>query len=167
MLDVKIFQGSTLQWRHNKRDSVSNHLHSSDSSVELIRNNITSGRVFDFIVVSIKFFHKCTNSLIANKAIGHDSLNAKFLKLCGSHIAKPNCNLFNQCVNQSLFPTDMKLAEIRPMFKKNDNLDKENYRSVNILTVMSKVFDYMISGQIISFFLQHPKSCPIRLQKML
>ena len=121
--------------------------HSSHSSVELIKNNITSGRV-----VSVDIFHKYINSLDANKRIGHDGLNAKFLKLCGSHIAKPYCDLFNQCVNQSMFPIDMKLAEISPMFKKNDNLDKENYRSVNILTAMSKVFEYIISDQMISFF---------------
>ena len=46
----------------------------------------------------------------------------------------------------------MKLAEISPMFKKNDNLDKENYRSVNILTIMSKVFEYILSDQMIMFF---------------
>ena len=108
--------------------------------------------MFDFSVVSVDIFHRYIHSLDTNKAIGHDGLNAKFLKLCGSHIAKPYCDLFNQCVNQSMFPTDMKLAEISPMFKKNDNLDKENYRSVNILTAMSKVFEYIISDQMISFF---------------
>ena len=46
----------------------------------------------------------------------------------------------------------MKLAEISPMFTKNDNLDKENYRSVNILTAMSKVFEYILSDQMIMFF---------------
>ena len=126
--------------------------HSSHSNVELIKNNITSGRVFDFSVVSVDIFYEYINSLDANKAIGHDGLNAKFLKLCGSHIAKPYCDLFNQCVNQSMFPTDMKPAEISPIFKKNDNLDKENYRSVNILTAMAKVFEYIISDQMMSFF---------------
>ena len=46
----------------------------------------------------------------------------------------------------------MKLAEISPMYKKNDNLDKQNYRSVNILTTMSKVFEYILSDQMIMFF---------------
>ena len=95
--------------------------------------------MFDFSVVSVEIFHKYVNSLDANKAIGHDGLNANFLELCGSHIVKPYRDLFNQCVNQSMFLTDIKRAEISPMFKKNDNLDKENYRSVNILTAMSKV----------------------------
>ena len=63
--------------------------HSSHSSVELIKNNNTSGGVFDLSVVSVDICHKCIHSLDANKAIGHDGLNAKFLKLCGSHIAKP------------------------------------------------------------------------------
>ena len=46
----------------------------------------------------------------------------------------------------------MKLAEISQMFKKNDNLDKENYRSVNILTAMSKIFEYILLDQMIMFF---------------
>ena len=124
--------------------------HSFHSSVD--QNSITSGRVFEFSVVPVEISDKYINSLDANKATGHDGLNAKFLRLCGSHIAKSYYDLFNQCVNQSMFPTDMKLAEISLMFKKNDNLDKENHRSVNILTAMSKVFEYIISDQMISFF---------------
>ena len=87
-----------------------------------------------------------------------------FLKLCGFHIAKPYCALFNQCVSKSIFPTDMKLAEISPKFKKNDNLDKENYRSVNILTTMSKVFEYTLSDQMIMFFsnILNPSLSPYR-----
>ena len=126
--------------------------HSSHSSVELIKKNMSSGKLFDFSVVSVEIFHKYIDNLDAKKAIGHDGLNAKFLKLCGFHIAKPYCALFNQCVSKSIFPTDMKLAEISPMFKKNDNLDKENYRSVNILTTMSKVFEYILSDQMKMFF---------------
>ena len=51
-----------------------------------------------------------------------------------------------------MFPTDMKLAKMSPIFKKNDNLDKENYRPVNTLTAMSKVFEYIISDQMILLF---------------
>ena len=112
---------------------------------------MSSGKLFDFSVVSVEIFHKYIDNLDAKKAIGHDGLKAKFQKLCGFHITKPYCALFNQCVSKSIFPTDMKLAEIIPMFKKNDNLDKENYRSVNILTAMSKVFEYILSDQMIMF----------------
>ena len=46
----------------------------------------------------------------------------------------------------------MKLSEISPIFKKNDSLSKENYRSVNILTVISKVFERIISDQLTKYF---------------
>ena len=87
------------------------------------------------------------------KAIGHDGLATKFLKICGAGVAKPFSELFNLCILSATFPTDMKLAEISPVFKKNDNLDKVNYRSVNILTAISKVFEYILSDQMTEFFI--------------
>ena len=47
----------------------------------------------------------------------------------------------------------MKLAEISPVFEKNDNLDKVNYRSVNILTTISKVFKCVLSDHMNEFFI--------------
>ena len=38
------------------------------------------------------------------------------------------------------FPDDLKLEEVNSIFKKNDDLDKENYRAVSVLFNMSKVF---------------------------
>ena len=38
-----------------------------------------------------------------------------------------------------------------PVFKKNDNLDKENYRSVSLLCPMSKVFERIIYIEVASF----------------
>ncbi len=35
----------------------------------------------------------------------------------------------------------MKNAEITPIFKKKDDMDKENYRPISILAVFSQVFD--------------------------
>ena len=64
---------------------------------------MSSGKLFDFSVVSVEIFHKYIDNLDVKKAIGHDGLNAKFLKLCGFHIAKPYCALFNQCVSKSIY----------------------------------------------------------------
>ena len=48
----------------------------------------------------------------------------------------------------------MKLAEISPIYKKkDDNLRKENYRSVNLLNIMiSKVFERILADQLIAYF---------------
>ena len=52
--------------------------HSSHGRIDLKQH--TSGRVFDFSVVFVEIFNKYISSFVVNKAIGHDGLNAKFLK---------------------------------------------------------------------------------------
>ena len=44
---------------------------------------------------------------------------------------------------------------VTPLHKKNSNLDKENYRPVSILPVISKIHERAINEQLCSFFSQH------------
>ena len=41
--------------------------------------------------------------------------------------------LFNTSVKDNLFPSDLKYANVSPLFKKDDNTNKENYRPISIL----------------------------------
>ena len=43
---------------------------------------------------------------------------------------------------------ELKLAKVMPIFKKKDDLDKENYRPVSILPHVSKVFERIMYHQI-------------------
>ena len=49
------------------------------------------------------------------------------------------------------FSDDLKLAEVSPIFQENDDLDKENYRPVNVLFNESKVFERVTYNQIDEF----------------
>ena len=40
--------------------------------------------------------------------------------------------IINVSFENACFPDELKLSEVRPIFKKNDHLDKENYRPVSI-----------------------------------
>ena len=60
--------------------------------------------------------------------------------------------IFNMCIATSSFPSEMKLADISPIFKKDDSLCKENYRSVNLLTIAFKVFENIMSDQLTDYF---------------
>jgi hypothetical protein len=42
----------------------------------------------------------------------------------------------------------MKMANITPLYKKKDKLNKDNYRSENLLIALSKVLEKIISNQI-------------------
>ena len=49
--------------------------------------------------------------------------------------------IINYSFENKSFPNLLKFGEVCPIFKKKDELDKENYRPVSILPVMSKVFE--------------------------
>ena len=57
-------------------------------------------------------------------------------------------SLITQIINLSFengcFPDNLKLAEVSPICKKNDYLDKENYRPVSVFFNVSKVFERII-----------------------
>ena len=57
-------------------------------------------------------------------------------------------NLFNECLITGIFPDNLKLADITPVFKKKDYLNKENCRSVNVLPSISNIFEKLMQKQI-------------------
>ena len=64
--------------------------------------------------------------------------------------------LFSDSIEKSDFPQNLKLADIKPVYKKNDPLDETNYRPVRVLPVASNVFERLMQKQIndfINFFL--------------
>ena len=57
------------------------------------------------------------------------------------------------CINHSIketgtFPSSLKSGNITPIFKKDDPLDKPNYRPVSILPLLSKVYERIIYNQL-------------------
>ena len=47
-----------------------------------------------------------------------------------------------------IFPMNLKLADLSPVFKATDKHDKGNYRPVSILPALSKIFERLLSYQI-------------------
>ena len=61
---------------------------------------------------------------------------------------------FNDSVEKSNFPSSLKHANKTPVFKKGDRDSKDNYRPVNVLPNMSKIFERCIFRQLYSFMLE-------------
>ena len=88
----------------------------------------------------------------SNKAVGHDCLHAAFLKYSGDNMSTSLCNVFNASIYSCDFPSILKWDYINPIYKKKDNLCKENCRFVNISTVVSEVFERISSDYLIAYF---------------
>ena len=74
------------------------------------------------------------------------------LKIVSLNIATPLASLINASIRQCQFPRDLKLANVSPVFKKKDNLDKVNYRPVSILPAISKIYEGLLVEQMTCHF---------------
>ena len=50
------------------------------------------------------------------------------------------------------FPSILKYAEVTPIYKKENNLKRDNYRPVSILTVISKLYETVLNTQMVDHF---------------
>ena len=46
----------------------------------------------------------------------------------------------------------MKYANVTPVYKKKERLCKDNYRQISILPSFSKIFEYIMAGQVSTYF---------------
>ena len=54
--------------------------------------------------------------------------------------------------DQCLFPDNLKFGELSPLYNRDDDLQKENYRPVCILIAMSKIFKRSMSDHMGTYF---------------
>ena len=87
-------------------------------------------------------------SLSTNKAVGYDEIPAKFVKKIAHKLSKPLTQIINRCIIENAFPSKLKNANISPVYKKKDKLNKDNFRSVNILPIISKIMERVMYNQI-------------------
>ena len=125
---------------------------STHPSIQAIRSNHQNIETFEFKHITDKDTSKYIDKVGINKATGLDNLSAKLIKIAKPAIARPLTNLVNKMINVHTFPTRLKEARLTPIFKKNESLDKQNYRPVSILQITSKIFERSINDQLSSHF---------------
>ena len=97
-------------------------------------------RTFDFHTVDAGTVMSMIKNINPRKATGYDNIPGKLIKIAHQELSIPLCNLINKSMKLRCFPGIMKSAEVAPLYKKDNNLKRDNYRHVSILTVISKLF---------------------------
>ena len=72
---------------------------------------------------------------------------------------------FNKSLELRKFPSEMKLADVTPVFKNEDQTKKENYRPISILSNLSKVFERCLYNQLSVLFDKTLSICQCRFTK--
>ena len=64
----------------------------------------------------------------------------------------------NDCLLKGSFPDSLKLANVTPVHKKDESTDKENYRAVSVLPLLSKIFERLVYDQLNEYLDQYLNS---------
>ena len=81
------------------------------------------------------------NTIDPNKSPGPDKIPGRLLKELAPQIACSLCRLFNLSLSLAVFPDRWKLADLTPIFKKDDFTLVNNYRPISLLCTLSKVLE--------------------------
>ena len=130
------------------------HRHKGHPSVVDIISQMMSNNMDDFRFheITIATVAKKLSLLNIHKSTGPDAIPGKLLKQVSQEISPILCNIFNACIKGNVFPHDMKKANVTPIYKKLDSLCKGNYRPINTLSIISKIFEMLIAEQLTGHF---------------
>ena len=78
-------------------------------------------------------------SLNTSKAARMDQISATFLRDSADVFAPTLRNIINLSIKLSAFPEECKIAKLKPIFKKGTRTDPQNYRSISLLPLVSKI----------------------------
>ena len=84
-------------------------------------------------------------------AAGWDSVSMKLLKSVQPAIIHPLTYVLNLSLTTGIFPRELKIARVIPLFKSGDITVLSNYRPVSVLPAVSKILEKLMFVRLLSF----------------
>lgn len=96
----------------------------------------------------VSFINKVKNHV----SPGHDDILAVPLKHVSSLICDVLCYIANRMLESGVYPNQLKIAPICPVYKSGGKNDISNYRPISVLPVLSKACEGVINTRLENFF---------------
>jgi hypothetical protein len=80
-----------------------------------------------------------------------DKIPAKIIRIASPVIANSLAKIFNRAITSDSVPSEWKAARVTPLHKKGPRNLLNNYRSISILPVVSKVFEKVLYEQLYDY----------------
>ena len=90
-----------------------------------------------------------------SKLAGIAKVSGRFLKDGGNILAKPITKICNISISSGLFPSDCKIAKLKPLYKRESKAIPENFRPISLLPLISKVIERIVYDHVYNFLLQN------------
>jgi Reverse transcriptase (RNA-dependent DNA polymerase) len=109
----------------------------------------------DLIQTSQAEVEEIINGLNPSAANGYDDIPVNFFKKFKSKVVPLLTKLINDSFSNGIFPTELKMARVKPIFKGGDPLNVNNYRPISVLNSLSKIFESVLKNKLEAHFLQY------------
>ena len=111
----------------------------------------TNKDVFSFRHVLPWETYRAILSLNQNKSIS-GTIRTKVLRSLAEEMCIPLTDCINSAILNGKFLSELKMADVVPIFKKDDPFEKAYYRPISLLPSLSKVHEKLIYQQLNIFF---------------
>ena len=130
-----------------------------------INKNIPKTTTFNFDEIGSDSIKKMINNLDSKKSGTFGGIPVNCLKGVSEISAEFLNNVWNDEVLKDLkFPSELKLADVVPVFKQEDPTLAKNYRPISLLPTISKIFERVMQNQITTYMNEYlsPYLCGYR-----
>ena len=90
-----------------------------------------------------------------NSSPGYDEVPAIVMNQNIHALIKPLAYLINCSIKKGIFPDELKIAKVIPIYKSGDKTSIENYRPISVLSVFSKILEKIMYNHLINFINKH------------
>ena len=88
---------------------------------------------------------------LKNSSPGYDEFPAFIAKQCIDNYVVPLTYVINMSLMEGIFPSELKLAKVVPIFKSGESDKVPNYRPISVLSFFSKIFDKIMCNTVVNF----------------
>ena len=117
-------------------------------------NSISPLLFFSFNPVNEECIEKYIKNFKNKSSYGYDNISNKLIKSAGHILVKQLTVIVNQCLHTGIYPSQLKLSRVKPLFKKGNKTHFNNYRPISLLPSLSKIFEYVIFDQLLHYFIE-------------
>ena len=88
---------------------------------------------------------------LKNSSPGYDEFPAFIAKQCIDNYIVPLTYAINMSLMEDIFPSELKLAKVVPIYKLGESDKFLNYRPISVLSFFSKIFEKIMYNNVVNF----------------
>ena len=135
--------------------ALSDEIQSIHSSQDYLPQHNKPTSNFSFNSVNEECIAKFIVKLKNKSSYGYDSISNKLIKSASHVLVRPLTLIVNQSLHTGIYPSQLKLSRVKPLFKHGNKSQFNNYRPISLLPSLSKIFEYVMFDQLLHYFIEN------------